>query len=53
MTLYFECCINKNSLLQTVFFFFGDFAHWFGTLNRGPGLNINHMEICMKRLLTD
>jgi len=27
MALHFECRINKNVLLQTVFFF-GDFAHW-------------------------
>jgi len=26
MALYFECRINKNALLQNVFF--GDFAHW-------------------------
>jgi len=26
MALYFECRINKNTLLLTVFF--GDFAHW-------------------------
>jgi len=26
MALYFECRINKNALLSTVFFF-GDFAH--------------------------
>jgi len=26
MALYFECSINKNALLQTVFF--GDFVHW-------------------------
>jgi len=27
MALYFECRINKNALLKTVFFF-GDFVHW-------------------------
>jgi len=26
MALYFECRINKNALIHTVFF--GDFAHW-------------------------
>jgi len=26
MALYFDCRINKNALLHTVFF--GDFAHW-------------------------
>jgi len=27
--MQFECRINKNALLQTVFrLFFGDFAHW-------------------------
>jgi len=33
MALYFECQINKNALLRTVFF--GDFSHWesFNTLN--------------------
>jgi len=28
---YFECRINKDTLLQTVFF--GDFAHWLLVLN--------------------
>jgi len=35
---HFECRINKNLLLQTVFFF-GDFAHWvYGQLGQPTSL---------------
>jgi len=40
--MYFECRINKNALLQTVF---GDFAHWVL-----PGNKNNQTQVNSKRI---